>query len=152
MMNTIGPLLILFIGLVVFGCGVFSFLQQYTKIAHALRTDGVVTELIGVRARRQAFVVARTESGVKIEPKTRYRPQIRFTTDSGRAIELVGRVASRPARYKVGERVPVLYNPHNPTEAYLNSFWEIWFVTLMLVFFGLLTMGMGLLGWVLSGL
>lgn len=149
-MSTLEPLLILFIGVVVLGGGIFSFFRQRAKIAQFLRAEGVVIELIGKRA-GQEFVVGRTTEGVKIEPKVLYRPKVQFTTESGRSIELVGRVASRPARYKIGERVRVLYNPHNPGEAHLNSFVGLWFVTLMLIFFGLMMIGMGLLGWLLFG-
>lgn len=149
-MSDVEPLIISFIGVLVLGGGIFSFFRQQAKIVRFLRVEGIVTRLIGVRA-GQEYVVARTEEGVKIEPKSLYRPQIRFRTESGRTIDFVGRVASRPPRYKVGEWVSIFYNPHNPTEAHLNGFMEIWFVTLMLVFFVLFMIGMGLLGWVLFG-
>lgn len=142
------PLIILFIGIVVLGAGIFSFFWQRAKIAQSFKAEGVVTELVGIRA-GQEFIVRRTEEGVNIEPKFLYRPQIRFRTESGRTIDFVARVASRPARYKIGERVSILYNPHQPAEARLNHFVEIWFVTLMLIFFGLFTIGMGWLSWAL---
>ena len=149
-MSTAETLLILLIGVGLLGGGIFSFFWQRAKLAQSLRVEGVVIGLVGARA-GQKFVVSKTAEGLNLEPKVLYRPRIQFRTESGDTINFVARVASRPARYKIGERVTILYNPRHPAEARLPHFVEIWFVTLMLVFFGLFMIGMGLLRWALFG-
>ena len=44
------------------------------------------------------------------------------------------------ARYGIGDQVPVIYNPHNPTEAYRNTFMDVWGTPLMALFFQIVTL------------
>lgn len=50
-----------------------------------------------------------------------YAPRLRFTTASGQSFEFLSTTRTRPARYAVGERVPVLYDPARPSEASIES-------------------------------
>lgn len=59
-------------------------------------------------------------------------------------------MAMRPAPYEVGERVPVLYPADNPQQAQIKRFAYLWFSLIMLVLFGLLTRGMGVVIWILQ--
>lgn len=149
-MNSLLPLVVTLIGALVLVGGIFSFFAQRAKIAQFRQTEGTVTELLGSSTGRPSYVVAQTEEGLRLSPKRRSRPQVEFTAENGRTVKIIGRVASRPARYQIGERVSVLYNPADPADAQINSFVELWFVTLMLVGFGLLTLVMGAMGWALS--
>lgn len=142
--------LIIFAGIALVGFGIFTFFRQRAQIAQFSRADGVVTELIPVRVGGE-LVVSRTEEGMKMEKKVRYRLQIQFKTQTGRTIEFMSPISTRPARYKVGERVEILYDLQNPKQAQVNSFLHLWFATLMFIFFGLFFVGMGLLGVVMSG-
>jgi hypothetical protein len=150
-MNAIVPPVILVLGLVLLGAGIFTFLQQRLRIARAARTEGVVTDLIAVR-KGETLIVSKTEAGVALGPGFRYRPKVRFRTQDGRTLNLVARVSSRPSRFKVGERVGVFYDPHDPAQAQIDSFLDLWFLTLMLVFWGLFAIGMGGLGTMMTGL
>ena len=146
------PLLIASIGVGLLGWGIVSFFQQSSNIARSVRVEGVVTGFVGRRMGPQTFVAPKTRDGLKVERKAMYRPQVRFTTERGRVIEFVGRVGSRPARYNVGEKVEVIYNPQDPEKAYLDQFSELWFKTILLFLFGVVMVGMGSLGWLLSGI
>jgi hypothetical protein len=44
------------------------------------------------------------------------------------------------ARYATGDQVPVIYNPHNPSEAYRNTFADVWGTPLTALFFQIVTL------------
>lgn len=144
-------LLIVLIGIVVLGTGIYSFFYQRAQIAQCSVAIGIVTELISVRAGGE-FVVSKGAEGTKIEKKYRYRPEIRFKTHAGRTVKFIAPISTRPSHYAVGDEVEVLYDPENPKEAQINSFLYLWFNTLMLVGFGLFFIGMGAMGVALSGI
>ena len=151
-MSPAGPLLIALFGIGLLGWGIVSYLRQSSNISRWIRVEGVVTGFVGRRMGPQTFVSAKTADGVRVERKTMFRPQVSFTIEDGRTVDLVGRVGSRPPRYNVGDTVGVLYNPQNPELACLDQFAELWFKTILLVLFGVLMVGMGALGWLLSGI
>jgi hypothetical protein len=132
-------------GIGLLGAGIYAFFRQRSRMARGISTTGVVIELVRQRVEGE-YVRSRSEHGVKIEGKYRYRPAIRFETPSGESIEFISGIAMRPAPYEVGERVEVIYDPQNPRQAQINRFVNLWFYTLLLLFFGLFTLGMGLLG------
>ena len=148
-MQTTVPLLLILLGTGLLGLGIFQFFRQTRKIRQAVKAEGVVTQLIRVRA-RNSYVRIKTETGTKLEPKYRYRAQVRFTTETGQKINLSSPVSYRPARHQVGEKVEVLYDPHNPAAAQVNGFWELWFLTFMLNFWGVFALGMGAIAWLLQ--
>ncbi len=148
-MQTTVPLLLIFLGTGLLGLGILQFFRQSRKIRQLVKTEGVVTQLIRVRV-RNSFVRTKTETGTKLEPKYRYRAQVRFTAETGQKINLSSPVSYRPARHQVGEKVEVLFNPHNPAESWINGFWELWFLTFMLIFWGVFALGMGVIAWLLQ--
>jgi hypothetical protein len=138
-------LLFFFIGLVLLGWGIIAYFRQRAWIAQSTPMVGIVVELLRLRAQGD-YLVKRDEGGIEIEPKYRYRPVIRFKTHSGRTIDFIPAVSMRPAPYQVGEPVEVIFNPDEPNQAQINRFWYVWFNVFILIFFGLFTIGMGLLG------
>ena len=44
------------------------------------------------------------------------------------------------ARYGIGATVPVIYNRHNPAEAYRDTFMDVWGTPLMALFFQIVTL------------
>jgi hypothetical protein len=56
---------------------------------------------------------------------TTYVPIVRFQL-ARRQIEFDTGIGSKPPRYSVGERVPVLYPPANPYQAKIDSFFSLW--------------------------
>lgn len=61
-----------------------------------------------------------------------YRPMIEFTTQDGRRIKFVSKLGSGSPSYSVGQHVDVLYVPSAPENAKINSFMNLYFVTLIL--------------------
>ncbi len=150
MTQAISPsVLLMVIGLILLGCGVLLFFRQRARIAHAIQTEGVVVELIRRRAQGE-YLLVKTEQGTKIEKKYLHRPVVRFKTQSGRTVKFSPSIAMRPAPYEVGERVTVLYPADNPQQTQINRFAYLWFYVIMLVLFGFLTLGMGVVIWILQ--
>jgi len=99
------------------------------------RAEGEVTaelrrwRLVGTDVRRPPY---RANAEV-IE----YTPQIRFETAQGTVVTVTGKVRSSQIRYKVGEKLPVFYDPRDPQQAVLGSFLEFWAPMLVWAGFGL---------------
>jgi len=151
-MNTtsIFPPIIACAGVLLLGTGIISFFRQLAKIKQYARAEGIVTDLIPVRV-ENTHVVSKIETGIRLDPKYRYRPEIRFKPETGQPIQFISHVSSRPPRYKIGEQVKVLYHPQDPADARLNSTLDLWFSRLLLVLWGLFAIVMGMIGWLASG-
>lgn len=132
------------LGPILLAGGIVLFFRQRARIARSIAAEGVVIELIPRRVRGE-FIRVKTADGIKLEQKYLYRPVVRFRTRDGRTIRFVSNIAMRPAPYQVGDRVSVLYEADHPKQAQINRFLNLWFNTIMLISFGFLTMGMGLL-------
>jgi hypothetical protein len=141
--------LLIITGIILLGSGVWLFFRQRTRIARAITAEGVVIEQLRQRASGE-YLYKRTAEGIKIEKKYLYRPVIRFKTEDGRTIKFSPPMATRPARCQVGDKVAVLYDPDKPQQAQINAFTYLWFYVLMLLFFGLFFLAIGLLGLVLA--
>ncbi len=85
----------------------------------AKRTDGVVVDLVW-------------RSGGKGRPSA--APVVSYEVD-GKAYQFTSGTASRPPSYDVGEKVGVLYDPEDPSDAKLDGFWELYMLPFI---FGLL--------------
>ena len=68
---------------------------------------------------------------------------MRFVTPAGEAVEFTGSVGSSPAAFEVGEAVAVLYDPADPQDARIDSFFQLWFGPLILGFLGLVFTAIG---------
>jgi uncharacterized protein DUF3592 len=66
-----------------------------------------------------------------------YTPQVRFETAQGAVVTITGKVRSSQIRYKVGEKLPVFYDPGDPQQAVLGTFLEFWASILVWGGFGL---------------
>jgi hypothetical protein len=65
-----------------------------------------------------------------------YYPWVRFETRNGTPVEFRGSVGSKPPAFEVGEKVEVLYQRDAPEDAHIDSFFENWFLALILGFLG----------------
>jgi cytochrome c oxidase assembly protein Cox11 len=66
-----------------------------------------------------------------------YRPRIKFVTLRGEEVEFTWHRKSKHLAYNVGERVTVLYNLDKPSEAVIDSFYELWLMPVVLIAIGL---------------
>lgn len=60
-----------------------------------------------------------------------YYPVVRFTDASGKDVTFTSSTGSNPPSNREGDKVAVLYDPNNPDEAELDSFFALWFGPLM---------------------
>jgi hypothetical protein len=72
-----------------------------------------------------------------------YYPRVRFATPTGESVEFTGSVGSTPAAFDVGEAVAVLYDPADPQDARIDSFFQLWFGPLILGFLGFVFTAIG---------
>ena len=142
-------LLVIIAGLILLGLGVYQLFRQRSRIMRSLQAEGSVGELLRQRIEGE-YVRTRTASGTKIVMKYRYRPVIEFQTQDGQDVCFVPSIALRPAPYQVGDKVCVLYDPEKPERAQINDFIHLWFYVVMLIFFGLFSLGMGVLSYMMS--
>jgi len=49
-------------------------------------------------------------------------PVVRYQTASGQTVTFRSRTGTQPSPYKVGQQVPVLYNPADPRDARIDTF------------------------------
>lgn len=108
-------------------------------LAGAARTEGRVVALKGAGAGAEAG-----------GPSQALRPVVRFPDRDGRAVEFTVPVASSLPRYRIGDPVPVRFDPRNPSrKARVESFLGLWFAPALLGGLALpvLLSGIGLSYW-----
>ena len=77
-------------------------------------------------------------------------PVIEFTSLTGERFTFVGSVSSSPPAYAVGEDVDVIYERDTPQDALINSFFQLYFVSLITGFLGTIFTGIGIALWRVS--
>lgn len=114
---------LLILGLVFFllgvGClggGVVAFVRVRHRRSSWLLAQGTVVKLVRTTGSMQAPVVA-------------------FTSPRG-PVQFQSEVSSSPPAWRAGEPVQVLFDPNDPTQAVIDSFWVRWLVPVLLGFVG----------------
>lgn len=116
------PVLFLMVGLGLLAGAGYVWAARRAKVAHWVRTSGVV---VGLESRGNCAV-----------PVVRFQPLPGLAWPEAEAsvpaVEVMGSVESSPPAHEVGEKVAVLYDPAKPRDAVLDTFLERHFVTLVL--------------------
>jgi hypothetical protein len=112
-----------FLGLVLLGGAGFAVYYQRSISAGRRQAQGKVIDLAGE-------IYNPGSTGV-------YRPIVRFHTPDGLEYEFKSEYGSRPAMYKVGQMVTVVYDPVDPERAEIRSSVGRWLVPAVMAFFGL---------------
>lgn len=110
-------LLFLVLGLGLSAGAFIAFARTRTFLATAYTTTGEVRAL-------EAYP---DEHG-----GTLYRPVLRFRTHAGEETECRTTVGSSTPGFQVGQRLDVLYNPEEPSDARITGFMQLWLPTLIL--------------------
>lgn len=113
-----------FMGSLLLLMALILFLQTRRFLKSAVKTTGMVSDYV-------SDTVASSHGFTTV---------VRFTV-SGRVYRCYSRLSSRRS-FPVGSHVEVFYNPKDPTHAYVNKFFEIYFFELVV-----LGVGVGIL-WV----
>lgn len=100
--------------------------SQYQFIQRSIKTTGTVVELETSTSRD-------SDSG---RLKTYYHPIVEFQTSTSNTVRFRGDVGSHPSSYDQGEHVPVRYLPNQPQAAKLDTFFQLWFLPIILGFMG----------------
>lgn len=72
-----------------------------------------------------------------------YYPVLRYHTQQGTMKEVVSSVGSSPPRYKEGDSVVILYDPAQPGDVRIHSFFNVWVGPLVLGLLGVIMTGVG---------
>ena len=70
---------------------------------------------------------------------------------NGQTYQHTSSTSSSSPEYDVGEEVEVLVNPLNPNQVLVNTFWEKWFLSVVLGIMGAMFSGMGFMAYRLFG-
>ncbi len=89
-------------------------------IARAVRTEGIVVEMVA--------------GGLGSHITN--APVFTFSDDSGVEYTTLSALDSTPPTYKVGEKITVLYDPDNPTNAKIEGLFGLWGIPLILAAIG----------------
>jgi hypothetical protein len=106
----------------------YSLVHTRAAIARAVPADGTVVDLI---------------ASADADGDTMYYPRVRFRTRTGDMQEFTGGVGSKPAAFDVDEGVKVLYDPERPGDARIDTFFQLWFLPLLLGGMGIIFAGIG---------
>ena len=104
--------------------GTVSFLNSSTK------TDGSIVNIVQSRS---------SDSGNYM-----YAPEVSFIDASGQTITFTSGVSSSYSSYKVGDKVSVLYDKNNSRIARINTFFQLWFATIVMSVVGVIFFLIGL--------
>ena len=98
-----------------------------------------------LRRALQAIGVVQSVRAERLQRTTIYFPVIQFTTDSG-AIVTTESKTSRSGLF-IGQKIAVLYDPNDPKNVEINSFWSRWVLVWIAAFVAVLLLGSGRLPW-----
>jgi len=112
--------------------GAFAFQHTRRFLATAITAQGVVKEN-----------VPHQEHDKNNNIKWVYYPRISFRTSDGQELSFMSDAGSNPPSYRVNDRVAVVYDPHQPEHADVNSFMALWFLPTLLGGMGVLFCSFG---------
>jgi hypothetical protein len=116
------------VGLIFGGIGAYVTVNTLREQARDARTTGTIVDM----------VQSRDSDGDRM-----YRAVFQFTVD-GKTYEIRSSKASNPPQYELEQRVPVRYNPADPSQASLDTVFENWFLPGLFCMFGALFGGIAL--------
>jgi hypothetical protein len=90
----------------------------------------------------QAEVIA-LQHRVGTHHERSYYPVLRYRTQQGTTQEVVSNVGTNPPRYKEGDSVVVLYDPAQPDNVRIHTFFNVWVFPLVLGALGVIFLCVG---------
>ena len=108
----------------------------------------VAWAVLAYRAQRRFLLRALQVIGVvqslraeKLQRTTIYFPVIQFTTVSGMTVTAESKTSK--SGLFIGQKIPVLYDPNDPKNLEINSFWSRWVLVWIAAFLAVLLLGSG---------
>jgi hypothetical protein len=102
--------------------GGFTVKNIISFLDNSIKTEGNVINIIQSRS---------SDGG-----NLMYSPEVSFVDAKGQTITFGSNTSSSVSTYKIGEKVSVLYRKDNSQDAKINTFFQIWFGSIMVVFLG----------------
>lgn len=116
------------VGFLLAALALFFFIRTRIFINNSQLTQGTITQMVYSRDSES--------SG--------YTPVFRFRTLEGQDVEVSGNLRSNPPQFQVGQTIDVLYDPENPQKARIKKWMNLYFVSALLGFLGLVFGGIGI--------
>lgn len=101
-------------------------------LADAGRVQGTV---VALQPRHSSNTAAKGTNTSDTHDSVTFAPLVRFH-HAGQVIDFTASASRDPARYRIGETVPVLFSNLNPSSARIDSFFSVWGTTVILGILG----------------
>jgi hypothetical protein len=98
---------------ILFAIPAYFYFKELAFRQKAGRAMGTVTHL-----------ATKSGSGRHGTRSTSYVPVIHYQAQDGRDFNCTGKIGRNPPSYKVGQQVELYYDPQDPQNAHLPSFWS----------------------------
>jgi hypothetical protein len=106
------------LGSAFFTISLVSALRKRSKIKRFVKTTGVVTNVEKSSGMRQSHSTPRN---------TLYRPTVRFQSGDGRTVDYAPDTSNSWSNYRVGEQVPVFYDPQGTEKPIIGRSFQLWY-------------------------
>lgn len=137
MKRRILPLIFMFAGACTVCVGIYIYSNTLAFLGRSKAATGTVVEI----------VVSTTDRPGK-KARTTQRPLIEFRTENGEPTRFKSELGTKNSSYSVGDTVPVLYDPADPTEARIDSFLTKYGLETLLSGLGTIFLAIGLIAFV----
>ncbi|MBL7872374.1 MAG: DUF3592 domain-containing protein [Cyclobacteriaceae bacterium] len=127
------------LGVIMLAIAAYSIASNYKFSERAITVKGKVIDYDSYESRN--------DDG---RSTTMYTPTFEYSF-KGKIYTHKSTTSSSSKDYKIDEAVNVLVDPDKPTEILIDSFWERWFVSVLLGFLGIMFTGMGYLAYRVFG-
>lgn len=94
------------------------FMVQHTQqfLQTSLKAEGTVIDLIEKRS----------SSSSSTSNSRTYSPKVQFTTANGESMTFTTSSSSYPPSHDIGEKVDIFYKADTPSQAKINSYFDLW--------------------------
>ncbi len=128
-----GKFILLFLGLVFLGVGLFMGYQEWRVIAGAEKAIGEIADAKYVRTKKGSDM---------------YQAVVRFTARTGQSITYTSSL-STSVKPSIGKKVEIFYRPEQPEIARINSFTELYLFPFVFGGSGIVLLALGFMSWYL---
>ena len=77
---------------------------------------------------------------------TAYAPIYAFQDEEGKTWQIKSNTSSNPPQYAVGDKIRIYYQVNNPENSVIDGFFELWLLSAVFLFIGVLHSVLGVIG------
>ena len=123
--GTILPYVFALLGIGMLAGGIYLYDRTKDFLDQAVTAPGIVIELKQEKS-----------SDSNNNTTYDYRPVVQFDTKDGQRIVFTSDTATNPPSYHTEDEVEVIYNPKEPLDAKINTFFSLWLGVILLLGLG----------------